>query len=177
MAAVIASLLATLQLLLAAVGPHVLLERAVPDESVLGPVTGDASCARWVQDNGAWRCPGNLWRVRISPTMDFGAIGDTEGATDQDEYDQAVALTTLVHELAHVYDAMDDGRFNGSRGHPRPDRYVDALQLTHGRAPWEPTPWYCWAAAPPSVPFDAAATDLSRGEWYACEVARTGRLQ
>lgn len=178
MAAVIASLLATLQLLLGAIGPNAVIEQSEPHASPLGVVTGDTTCADWVLEGRTWRCPDNVWRVRIAPAMDFGSLGNVEQATEIEAQRQAAALTTLVHELAHVYDAMDDGVFNGSPGHPRPDGFAEALQRTGGRRPWEPSPWYCWAAGFDSRDtFLAPATDRARAEWYACEVARTGRLE
>ncbi|MDA0301852.1 MAG: hypothetical protein O2822_04940 [Chloroflexi bacterium] len=178
MGAVIASLLATLQLLLGAIGSNVVLERSEPDGSPLGVVTGDTTCAEWVLEGRAWRCPDNIWRVRIAPAMDFAGLGIVDAASEIEAQRQAAALTTLVHELAHVYDAMDDGEFNGSRGHPRPDGFEEALHITGGRRPWEPSPWYCWAAGFDSQgTFQAPASERASAEWYACEVARTGRLQ
>ena len=178
MAAAIASLLATLQLLLAALGTHALIERAPPDPSPLGTVTGDTTCAEWVVDGGAWRCPENVWRVRIAPALDFATLGNLDQLDGTEQLAQATALTTLVHELAHAYDGMDDGALNGSRGHPRPDDFMEASRLTAGRQPWEPSPWYCWAAGADSKgTLYAPPTERARAEWYACEVARTGRLK
>jgi hypothetical protein len=178
MADVIAALLVTLQLLFGVVGSHAVVEEAVPAAVPMGIAAGDTSCAEWVlQPTGQWSCPANVWRVRMAPTFNFS---DQGAADEQDRANRhtALALTTLVHELAHVYDAMDDGEFNGSRGHPRPDDFIEASRLTGGREPWEPTPWYCWAAGADSHgTLDAPPTDRARGEWYACEVARTGRLQ
>lgn len=177
MGALIASLLATLQLLLSAVGSHAIIERTAPDPSPLGFVAGDTACARWVFKDGAWRCPDNVWRVRFAPEMDFGAIGSSASSSSSEDLRRAVAIATLVHELAHVYDGMDDGQFNGSRGHPRPDDYIEASRLTGVRQAWEPSPWYCWAAgADGHGTFNVAVDDRARAEWYACEVTRTGRL-
>ena len=139
MDAVIASLLATLQLLLAALGSHVEIERAFPDPSPLGTVTGDTTCARWVWEAPRWTCPDKVWRVRVAPTLDFAAPADIDDPAlhDLEQRQQARALNTLVHELAHAYDGMDDGEFNGSpatasRGSPR--------RGTAGRATCRPTP-------------------------------------
>lgn len=177
MAAVIASLLATLQVLLSAVGSNVRLERAEPAATPLGVAIGDTRCADWRLTDGEWRCPENVWLIRVSPSMDFSAMSAT-GAGEAQQQRQTLALATLVHELAHVYDGMDDGRLNGSPGHPRPDDFMRSLTLTNGRQPWEPSPWYCWAAnADTGGSLDAPATDEARAEWYACEVTRTGRLR
>ncbi|MGE3857546.1 MAG: hypothetical protein AB7G21_11390 [Dehalococcoidia bacterium] len=177
MAAVIASLLATLQLLLGALGGNVRIEQTEPSPSPIGFVVGDTSCADWEYVDREWRCPDNVWLVRISPEVPFSVLGTLED-TEEGQQRQAMALSTLVHELAHAYDAMDDGEFNGSRGHPRPDDFMDSLQVSNGRQPWEPSPWYCWAAgATSNGTLHAPPTDRARAEWYACEVARTGRLE
>ena len=177
MLAVIASLLATLQMLLTAVGPHAVLERATPADVPYGVAAGDTTCHRW-EWNGGWDCPDNVWRVRISPELDFWSPLDGPGVTEQGLRRRALALSTMAHELAHVYDGMDDGQFNGSPGHPRPDSYIDALTLTNGRRAWEPSAWYCWAGQPDErVSPPEGGSDRARAEWYACEVARTGRLR
>ena len=53
-------------------------------------------------------------------------------------------LSTLVHELAHAQDCLDDGMLNGSPG-TRPDTRPEGVQS------------YCWD---------------SDAEWYACSVVR-----
>jgi hypothetical protein len=91
----------------------------------------------------------------------------------------------LVHELAHVWDFMDDGLANGSRGHPRPEFFIDAYGQYKGAFKFSPTSmWYCWAAYEKMrahddpqtnlVVIDNPPTDRNRAEWYACMVVNTG---
>ena len=63
----------------------------------------------------------------------------------------------LTHELAHVWDGMDDGYFNGSRGHPYSDRIAREFY-----GPGNP---------------DAPVCLSNISEWYACETARTGETR
>jgi len=177
MAAVLASLLATLQLLLGSLGGNVRIEQTAPSPSALGFVVGDTTCADWQYIDGDWHCPDNMWLIRIAPEIVSTPLGTVE--TDEGrQRAQVMALSTLVHELAHAHDAMDDGKFNGSRGHPPPDDFMESLRITGGRQPWEPSPWYCWSAgAVPQDGLHAPPTDRALAEWYACEVARTGRLE
>ena len=56
----------------------------------------------------------------------------------------------IAHELAHIYDCIDDGELNGSTGHPRVFRR--------------------------GVVYASHCLSNSR-EWYACEVVRTGTLR
>jgi len=151
--------------LLAIIGPRVMIERSAPRLVTVGTgevrATADSGCARWVWD-GRWTCPDDVWRIRL---------GDVDTST-------LIGQMVLEHELAHVLDWMDDGMANGSPGHPRPGTFEEALALTGGRPPWEPTDWYCWAAGVDAHgTLLAPATDANRAEWYACEVVRTGNLQ
>lgn len=64
---------------------------------------------------------------------------------------------TFEHELAHVLDAMSDGLFNGSPGHP-------------------------WTLAKQQEFYSGTSTytrvcTSNLSEWYACETVRTGAIR
>ncbi|MDA0301853.1 MAG: hypothetical protein O2822_04945 [Chloroflexi bacterium] len=176
MPSVIASLIATLQLLIASIGPSVTIERAWLPVEPAGPVVGRTFCVAPRSDGSALWCPDRVWRVQVLPTVHFSFdTGRTRSPLSANE--QAAALNTLVHELAHAYDGMDDGRLNGSPGHPRPPTFEEARELTGVRGAWEAPDWYCWGAEtdPLGRPLNLS-DELRHAEWYACEVARTGEL-
>lgn len=177
MVALIATLIATLQLLIASIGPNVTIEREWLPVEPSGPVVGRAFCTAPRSDGNALWCPDRVWRVQVSPTVPF-SFDNERRRSQSSAHEQAAGLNTLVHELAHVYDGMDDGRLNGSPGHPRPPSFEEARELTGPRGPWEAPDWYCWGAEtdPLGRPL-ALDEDLRRAEWYACEVARTGSLE
>ncbi|MGE3857545.1 MAG: hypothetical protein AB7G21_11385 [Dehalococcoidia bacterium] len=180
MSDLIASLITTLQLLIAALGGgNVLIERVSLPPLPSGEQVGQTSCVtpRRIQAADTWWCPYRDWRVRFQRTADLAFVTDKSRGGGGSEFEQAAALNTIIHELAHAYDGSDDGFLNGSPGHPRPETYDEAVELAGYRDPWEPPAWYCWGAKtdPFGRPLELTEA-LRHAEWYACEVARTGRL-
>lgn len=84
--------------------------------------------------------------------------------------------TAVTHEIAHIFDLLDDNRRNGSPGFQRPATWAEAQAEAPSAAYSENLP-YLWSGDPGFTGGDAPVTDANRSEWYAGSAARFGRLR